>query len=326
MMLAIGNNSIEDFEDYQLMVIEGKQLSKRLTKGDVITVYGRYTDVNNFDIDGKSHIFPTINSINLIQLGSNEDTNYRFNLDTAKTVAEYIFGKDIKISSPVKGEDYDYESSYTFDPFYKITLDNQSNVNFSAFNIYRTYGLITYNEVSENTEKYLFVGADFQHYLVSTYDKKLKHVYIDYFDKGFKKLWSREFDYNSNEVISPIDYTSTQLAIIIDNDLHLISLETGEDIIEPVLVGTKIKLNMMEDGIIIIGNDNKDTIMKIGFDGNIIFRTNGNTKMSKINYAQTQIVNGKMVIYLEGLNSEGLPYDKYLVLNSDGSIETSTNE
>ena len=82
---------------------------------------------------------------------------------------------------------------------------------------------------------------------------------------------------------------------------------------------------MMTDGIILIGNDNKDTIMKVGLDGKITFRTNGNTRMSDIGSAQTQIVNDKMVIYLEGTDKEGLPYDKHLVLNSDGSIETSTN-
>ena len=147
MMLAIGNNSIEDFEDYQLMVIEGKQLSKRLTKGDVITVYGRYTDVNNFDIDGKSHIFPTIKSINLIQLGSNEDTNYRFNLDTAKTVAEYIFGKDIKISSPVKGEDYDYESSYTSTYRYCVDFVSERNKCLTGNNNVYSYYSLTDSDV-----------------------------------------------------------------------------------------------------------------------------------------------------------------------------------
>ncbi len=327
-ILSNGNvKNVDEYSENELMIIKGPQLNKRLTKGDAITLYGRYNNVETFEIDGKSYILPVIDTINIIQLSNgNKDGNYRFNLDTAKTVAEYIFGKDIKISSPAKGEDYNFEAYYTLDPFYKITLDNQSNANFSTFNIYRTYGLISYNEVSKNTVKNLFIGADFQHYIVSTYDKNLKHVYIDYFDKDLKKLWSREFDYNSSEVISPIDYTSTQLAIVIDNDLHLINLETGEDIFEPVLVGTKIKLHMMTDGIILIGNDNKDTIMKVGLDGNIIFRTNGNTRMSDIGYAQTQIVNGKMVIYLEGTDKEGLPYDKHLVLNSDGSIETSTNE
>lgn len=327
-ILSDGNvKNVDEYSENELMIIKGSQLNKRLTKGDAITLYGRYNNVETFEIDGKSYILPVINTINIIQLSNgNKDGNYRFNLDTAKTVAEYIFGKDIKISSPAKGEDYNFEVSYTLDPFYKITLDNQSNANFSTFNIYRDYGLISYNEMSKNTVKNLFVGADFQHYIVSTYDKKLKHVYIDYFDKDLKKLWSREFDYNSSEIISPIDYTSTQLSIVIDNDLHLINLETGEDIIEPILVGTKIKLHMMTDGIILIGNDNKDTIMKVGLDGKIIFRTNGNTRMSDIGYAQTQIVNGKMVIYIEGTDKEGLPYDKHLVLNSDGSIETSTNE
>lgn len=329
------NKSIEEIPDDQLIVIRGKQLNKRLTKGDIITLYGRYNNIEDFNIDGKSHILPIINSINLIQLNSSEKDNiYRFNIDKIKTVAEYVFGKDIKISTPVLGEDYSYEADYAFEPFYKITLDDQSNSNFSKFNMYRNYGMIEYNEVSANTYKRIFVASDFQHYIVSTYDKKLKHIYIEYFDRDFKKIWSREFDYNSNsdDNISPMDYSATQMAAIIDNDLYLIDLSTGENIIEPVLVGEKVRVNMMEDGIILIGNDNKDTIMKVSYDGKIIFRTNGNVSFERINGASTQIIDNKMVVFLYGTGvdpnnpdmGDDFPFEKYIVLNVDGTIETET--
>ena len=315
---------ISDWSENSLIVIKGKQLNKRLTKGDVITLYGRFNDVSNFSIDGKDYILPVANTINIVQLTSND--KYRFNSDKIKTVAEYIFGKDIKMSTPDIKEDYNSEAYFALDPFYKITLDNQSNANFSVFNMYRNYGLITYNEYSKNVVKKLFVGADFQHYIVTTYDINLKHIYIDYFDNDLKKLWNREYDYNSNKIdnYSPIDYTATQLAIVIDNDLHLIDLTTGEDKITPVLVGSKIKINMMSDGIILIGNDNKDSIMKVDYNGQIIFRTNGNISFKNIDNTSTQIINDKMVVWLSGTGNDGIPYEKYLVLNSDGTIDTET--
>lgn len=320
----VENMDISDWSENSLIVVKGKQLNKRLTKGDVITLYGRFNNVDNFNIDGTDYTLPVANAINIVQLTSND--MYRFNSDRIKTVAEYIFGKDIKMSTPVLGEDYDNEANYRFDPFYKITLDNQSNLNFSAFNMYRTYGIITYNNVSKNTSKKLFITPDFQHYIVTTYDIELKHVYIDYFDKEFKKIWNREFDINSSNpnIQGPLDYNSSQLAIVIDNDLHLINLENGENIIEPVIVGEKISLNMTSDGVILIGNNNKDAIMKVGFDGKIIYRTNGNIDFESIEASQIQIIDNKVVVRLYGTGNEGFPYEKYIVLNDDGSIETET--
>lgn len=321
------NQSIEEIGENGLFVIKGKQLEKRLRKGDVVKLYGRYNDNDNFDIDGKSYILPVVNSINLVQLSNtNAESNYRFNIDRIKTVSEYIFGKDIKISTPVLGEDYDSPSKFALDPFYKITLDNQSNANFNMFNLYRNSGAILYNKVSANTYKKLFITPDFKHYIVTTYDEQLKHVYVDYFDKEFKKIWNREFDCKSNENLAgPIDYTNKKIAIVIDNDLYLINSETGENIVDPVLVGPKIKISMMNDGIVLIGNDNKDTIMKVGFDGKIIYRTNGNVDFDAIYNSSMQIIDNKMVIFLNGTGGEyGLPYIKYLVLNNDGTISSET--
>ena len=50
------------------------------------------------------------------------------------------------------------------------------------------------------------------------------------------------------------------------------------------------------NGIVLIGNDNKDIIMKVSFDGKIIYRTNGNVKFKSVTNAETQVNNGKMVV------------------------------
>ncbi len=342
---GLGITSMEEDPDIKdFFVIRGKQLSSRIIAGDEVTIYGRYVNVENFEIDGKTYNLPVINVMNIIKpnwTNKENDSNYRFGLDTIKPVAEYIFGKNIKISEPVFGEDYDLTTNNPDEFFYMVTLDNQSNANFKVFDMSRSNGTISYNikhnNISSGTNKELFVSADFQHFIVTTYDKNLKHIYIDYYDRNLQKQWGREFEYTSNNDMleSPMDYTDTQMAIVIDNDLHLIDLSSGEDIIEPVIVGNKIRVNMMNDGIILIGNDNKDTIMKVDYEGKIIFRTDADTQnLTTINYAYTQIVDGKMVICLQGTNENfvnqiGASYDdayptKYIVLNSDGTVEVST--
>lgn len=333
---AISEN-LDELNENSLLIIKGKQLSKRLVKGDWITVYGRYNDIVTDEIDGKSYTIPQVSAINIIPDGSQ-----RFDFNTIKTVAEYIFGKDIKINEPVYGQDYKdgetingVKTYYNSEDagFYKVTLDNQSNANFKVFNMYKNDGVITYNRVhnglSNNIQKNLWVSADFQHYIVSTYDEDLRYVYIDYFDKNLNKLWSREFQYTSTKAFaSPMDYTDKQMAVAVDNDLYLIDLETGENIIEPVIVGEKVKVNMMKDGIILIGDNTKDTIMKVDYTGKVLFRTDTNN-LTTIDGASTQIVNGKMVVYLTGSwtdASDGgsYPDTEFLVVNSDGTLEVET--
>ncbi len=320
------NINISEIPSNILFVIKGEQMEERLLENDHAEVYGRYVDVEEYVIDGVTYTLPTINIINITQ-------GNRYNIDTITTVAKSIFGNDIKVTT--LGDD-EYMEMATYlsrglqSSGYRVTLDNQSNANFKSFVMDVDEGLICYdwkiNDLSDNVTKKLFVAADFQHYIVTTYDDNLKHVYIEYFDNQYNKLWSREFDYNSTKAYSsPMDYTDTQMACVVDNDLYLIDLETGENIIEPVMVGEKIKVNMMEDGIVLIGNDNKDTIMKIGYDGETIFRTNGELKLETINWVNTQIVNGKLVIDLYGANEDGYYGEQYLVINNDGTLEISTN-
>ena len=125
-----------------------------------------------------------------------------------------------------------------------------------------------------------------------------------------------------------MDYTDKQMAVVVDNDLYLIDLETGEDIIEPVIVGEKVKVNMMDDGIILIGDNTKDTIMKVDYTGKVLFRTN-TSYLTTIESASTQIINGKMVVYLTGTMvdpSDGGAYPDagFVVINSDGTLEVET--
>ena len=334
---GLSKTSIDKLKQENLMIIRGKQLQERLVKGDVATIYGRYNNIETKEIDGKSYTIPSIDLINVMQLGKDGEELkdvYRFNLSTIKTVAKYIFGKDIKINEPTVKEDYGSALEKSFDPYYKVTLDNQSNANFKVFNMYKNYGAITYNiklnGLSNNIEKRIFVSADFQHYIISTYDADLKYVYIDYFDKSFTKLWSREFKYNSNKEysISPMDYNNDTMAFVIDNDLYIVDLKTGNDIIEPVIVGEKNAINMLEDGILLIGTDCKDAIMKVDFNGKTVFKQNISSDIKLIGSSEIQMVNDNIAICLWGEidnDTTGLA-KKYIVIDCNGKIKISTKD
>lgn len=324
------DSKIEDIPEKQLIVISGKQLNERLIKNDAFRFYGVYNDVINKEIDGKTYTLSSITANEIVKIKENEITG-RHSFEMIKDVAEYIFGKDIKVNKPVAGQDYD--AIYDYSNFYKITLDNQSNSNFKTFNIYNdNNGMITYNtknnNISSNIQKRLFLSADFQHYIVSTYDEDLKYVYIDYFDRNFNKIWSREFQYASSKAYaSPVDYTQDKMAFVVDNDLYLVDINTGKNLIEPVIVGEKLRVNMMSDGIVLIGDNNKDAVMKVDYSGKILFRLDAGTSIPNITYTDLQIVNNKIVLLLAGDNLQD-PFitGKYLVINGEGNIEISSDD
>lgn len=328
---GINEGELSDFEEKDLFVVKGKQLDERLIVDDEITVYGTYTDVSSFEIDGRTYTVPVIES-----LYSYNVQDYRFDLSTITKVAKYIFGDNIKITRPADTQAYGYDAS---SPMYIISLDNQSNANFKEFCAMQETGYIGYTSggYGESVNKRLLIAADFQHYIVETFEPSTKHLYIDYYDKDLNKVWGREFDYkmNSSDLYStPTDYTDSQMALVVDNDLYLLNLKNGENVFDPVLVGEKIKLTMLSDRMMLLGNENKDAIMYVDYKGNIIKKMNADTEMDSIYAADTQIVNNRMVVMLygekEGYSDYGYRQPtyltKYIVLNSNGEIEMSTKE
>lgn len=317
----------------QPIVVKSEQLDERLIEGDIATFYGRYETVETYEIDGKTYNLPTIKASKLIK-------GYeRYDLDDITTVAKYIFGNDIKIREAVYGVDTGNSQEIE----YVVTLDNQSNQNFKSFVMTTGIGNIIYhnkeNNIPYTINKNLYISADFNHYIVITQDTDIKRIYVDYFNRDLEKIWSREFDY-LDENSTSMDYNSKILTMQIDNDLYLINLENGENIIEPVLVGEKIKMMMLEDSILLIGNQPKDAIMLVDYNGNIKQRTSIETDIEEFTSTNTQIVNGKIVIHFEsylkgytGSTDSGLyaRYEvtggsKYVVLNKDGTIDFTTSD
>ncbi len=322
-----------DFEEKTLLKM--KQLDERLVAGDVIRFYGTYEDVTSVTVDGKEYIIPTINANKIIKIDYSNEDAHRFKLSDIEKVATAIFDENVKLRKSVYMEDSNNPQFWC----YTAVLENQSNSNFSEFNLGRDLGYIEYSEKTydySKCEKEFVIGADFEHYMVFTYDKELKKIYIDYYNKKYEKEWQRKIDLQANRdgydhIVMSYDYSKDKLAFNLENDLYLIDLKTGEDLITPILVGEKLRVVMQNNGIILIGNDNKDAIMKVDYKGNILQRNDISTKM-KMYGAEMQYVGKNLVVKLYGSieandnNPYGSAASKFVIIKEDGTIDTVTSD
>lgn len=284
--------------DNQLVVISGQHPDNaRIIEGDFLSFYGRYIDIQPFDVDGKRDYYPYI-TVNYaappINNGGHGTLPIRFDLDDIERVAKIIFGNNIKLKDPVCGEDFELdELRFPQYDFYLVTPDNQSNANFSSFEFCSQKGFIRDINSTKDIERTLLVSADFEHYIVNIFDRNLNLIYLEYYDRDFQKLWSREF--KDVDTLS-LDYTSKNIYLVANNDLYIIDTETGKDQISPAMVGEKVKISVSKDGIIMIGAGDKDNIMKTDFEGNIIWKTSTDIEVASCN--MIQIVNGTVVANL----------------------------
>lgn len=315
----------EDSTVDPLFVVTGQQTSKRVIENDAVTIYGRYVNVEFYDIDGTSYSLPTINAFSINNyFDSEHNIALKFDYDTISAVAKAIFGENVKIKE---------QSSAGFhiaEPSYLVTLDNQSVSDFDTFVFNRNTGYVSdlrnYEPDFSGGTYTLYIAADLEHFIITYYESELKHLYLEYYDKDLVKVWSREFD---NVESIPMDYTMETIALVADNDLYFINTKDGHDRIEPVLVGSKCKVFMDTDGVLLVGDKAKDMFMKVDYDGNITWRVDGQYDGAN-EWTQLQIVNDNYVICWSGVIDSDAEFGNvqgvggYTVIDKEGNIVLET--
>jgi hypothetical protein len=78
--------------------------------------------------------------------------------------------------------------------------------------------------------------------------------------------------------------------------MYMIDTKTGEDKCPPTMVGEKISLDIVSDGVILIGPGNKDNVMKTDYEGKIIWKSSIDFEVKACDLFQ--IVNGNVVASL----------------------------
>lgn len=291
------------------VVVTGKHPSSgRIIEGDFLHFYGRYNDVESHTIDGKDAYYPSISAFYTV-------SGEKFDSDYIKKTAKVIFGPDIKLEDVMSRPDYVLDLNHpNWYSYYLVTLDNQTNANFSSFEFSRTDGFIRDANIKDGIERTINISADFNHYIIIIRDSNLNTVYVEYFDRDFKKIWSREFE-NTNNM--KMDYTEDRMFLVTDNDLYYLDINTGENIIPPVFVGKKIDVNLLDDGVVLIGEGNKDNVMKVDLQGGIVWKASVDTDVTGC--TSLQMIDGNIIGYLWG-DCDHEPTQKMFCIDKDGNI------
>lgn len=311
-----------------LMIIKGSQGMERIIAGDALKCAGRYIDVQPYEIDGTSYLIPVVTINYTIKEGSPEYPGERFDFNAINRISKTIFGSNIKLHEPILGEDFELDDLHIpQDTFYVVVLDDQSNSNFSKFEVHDRIPYIRSSDSTPEQIRTFDVAADFEHYIISVYNPGLKLLYLEYYDKLHQKLWSREFQ---NVDTIPFDYTADNIYLAVDTELFIIDTETGEDAIDPVIVGQKTDVIITEDGAILIGKGTKDNIMKVDQNGKVLWKTSADLDVTYSGVLQ--LVNGNVVVQLNNTKERESEYyegteiyytkDITVAVDENGSILT----
>lgn len=213
-------------------------------------------------------------------------------------------------------------TSAYYSRFYIATPDNQANAKFETFQIFTTIPLITdgrWLEEFGEKERDIRVSPDFNHFIIFLYDIPSSKAYIEYYDKDFKKIWSKE--YNNVESI-PYDCTVNDFYIVADNHLIVLDTKTGKERIKPAYIGDKIDILLVDDGAILVSRGTKDNIMKTNFKGEILWTANASMDINGCN--SMQIIDSNIVLQLDSTSGEGNYKSGLLVIDGDGEIILET--
>lgn len=333
--VSFDSNAPEGEHTNEFAVVYGKHPDNaKITKGDVREFYGRYTDDKQFTVDTKEDYYPYVNTFYSTETGYarggyEDNAGKNFDFDFINKVAKGIFGNNIKVTDPDSMQDVNINGNYVPYPSYIVSLDNQSSFAFKDFVFARTNGYIAdlrnFESVNDNGETLeaageggyrLFVMADFEHFVITLHDAKTKHMYLDYYDKDLNKIWGREF---SNVTDVPMDYTSKKIVLVADNDMYVIDTKTGKDLKDPLFVGSKSDVFVVEDGAILIGKEEKDAIMKVNLDGKILW-TCSTSLCGEHSIPSIQLVDDKYIVDFGAIPSIAIAVDK------DGNIVQEQEE
>ncbi len=321
---------IDDTKLRDSVIIRGKKPDSMFLVNDTLTIKGTLAAAETISVNGKNYYLPVIN---VVDVGVNANW---FSESSLRKVSKLVFGNDIKVRRPTDEENskmVDYDIYSYHDSLWLIEFENQSNLNFKVFDIWASnpYGIITYNAIhnqgvdGNNLNKYLYITPDLQKYIVFDMSWNDKYIYISVYDRKLNKIWSREIS-NVSRIVW--DATDTQLVFVSDNDMYNINLETGENIREPLFVGKKTNIRIVENGIILLNESTDDAVMFVDNDGKITNKFDINMKISNKGLLDTtiqKIDNNYVILYCYVEVKETINVtSKYIIIDQNGKLIKET--
>lgn len=264
------------------IVIKGKQTETRLIEGDWITIYGRYSSIDSYTIDGKSYTIPTINVYETVHDDFNrvDGIPQRFDYKFLRKVAKAIFNDKITLREATEEEAVITSSAFMNNPAYVCELDNQSNAKFSKYFFNCNSGSISdirnddyvFSKIDNaGINRYIEFAPDFEHFFLFIYDRNSRILTVEYYDKEFERIWYREFEETE---LATYDYTENNIYLVANGYLYTINTKTGEDTYNKKYVGKKIDIRKLKDSLLLFSYGETETVMKTDLKGNILWTAN----------------------------------------------------
>lgn len=296
-------------------VIKGKQQTTRIIEGDQVVVYGKYTGVETYNVDGKSYTVPTI-QVNRYCFALGYEMAPLYSLEEIRTIAKYIFGDNINIKDASSISDGSIDYSYMPGQMYVVELENQSNANFKKY----SFDAIIRGHISDMNsqwpeERNITFSADFKHFYLQILNHELKTYTLSCYDLNLNKIWTRDFDQTTTAVA---DYTRDHIYLVANGSMYIINTKDGENAVEPKYVGPKTEIRKLSDGILLINYTKSDAIMKTDLVGNVLWTVNIENNMPDPMYGSSapivQIINGNYVFEYDATYDNGTLCGKNIVV------------
>lgn len=309
-----------DESDSNYIIIKGEQQDSRIIQNDDVMIYGEFSSIDTYNIDGTSYTVPTIlvNDFSLCLAGTSI-SDPRYSMEEIRSIAQYVFGKDINIhylnendfANPERFMGYEDAVEGTY---YAVELENQSNANFTKY-MFNAGGWGTISDLKSDypEERAIIFAADFEHFYVKIFNHELKTFSLTCYDLKLNKIWQRDFDQTATAVL---DYTANHIYLVANGYMYILDAETGEDAVDKKYVGAKIGIRKLEDGILLISGElpiygktggESDSFMKTDLTGNVLWTANTKETMCFSEYVIVQIVNGNYVTIYNAYYETGYP-------------------
>ena len=321
----------DDLELRDSIIIKGEKPESMFAINDSLTIKGKIVGAETRIIEGKNKYLPVIE---VVEIGVNDDW---YSEETIRKIAKLVFGNNIKVRRPTQEESLKMVTDYYYsfqDSLWLVEFENQSNLNFKVFDIWQSspHGAISYNALynqgieSDYLNKKLYITPDLQKYIVFDMSRYDELVYINVYNRDLEKLWSREISNVSNIVW---DATDTQLTFVSDNDMYNIDLESGKDIMDPMYVGKKHNVAIVENGYILLSETKNDAVMFIDKNGTIKNKFDINIEMSgngSLSTTLQKLDNNYAILYSYAEVTDRINVtSKYIIIDKNGNLIKETN-
>lgn len=321
---------IEEDNDY--CIIEGNQQIQRFQKGDYIAAYGYFETSELAEYNNEKYTMPKIKTVKWVANGA------KFSNDEVRRISKYIFGEDIRFEDP-KGCAYNRYCENYPTMGYLVKLETPKNPNYTMFNVFRGGGFIevgyctdeNYDELCSATQQNIEVSYDYKHFIILTYEQATETAYMEYYDREFNKIWRKEIDKEGSISNSGVrgfyDYNANYLTLVMDGYLRIIDLKDGNDVVEPVLIGNDHEIVMFSDYILLFGDNKKDYIIKLNYDGKIEKKVSiKDSEIDRIYKNNIQLVDNHVVVAIEGIDKQENSVYKVIKLDEELNIEIQTDD